>query len=279
MKINASDVAALIGQNQYRTRDEAMEQLAANNGFIDLCGNDQEIMDDLVSNAKSQIEDVCRSTSTAELEEKIHTYEQTIVKTAVEDVVRVSRGEKPILQKQCLPESIVREIQKNADKPVDQIVEKVNVQVKEVPEIAEACKSINKIRGTILETQSTDRLQTNLGKKVEDRNARYYVYHIPNIPFDARIVGKLDGTTKLSNGEAITEIKTRRRKWATVPKYDLIQLRCYMKLTGIKNGILHEEFPDNTSRTTRIEWSETEWKSIESALIQTLAEVLETYVG
>jgi hypothetical protein len=278
MKINASDVAALIGENPYKTRKEAIEALAINNGYE--CPDDeeeQETISKLVSSAMDQITEVCKSVSEVDLEDKIEKYEKKVVQTAIEDEVRRSRGEVTFLAKQCLPPSVVESIKRNPTQSVETVIQTFKAEIKQSPLIAEACHSINKIRGTILETQSTDNLQTKLGKKVDERNSKYYIYHIPRLGFAARIVGKLDGTTKLADGDAITEIKTRRRKWATVPVYDIIQLRCYMKLTGIKKGILHEEFPDKTSRTTNIDWSDSEWNRIEKSLIQTLEEVNEKY--
>lgn len=278
MKINASDVAALIGENPYKSIEEAIECLAINNGYENPDDEEeQETMNKLVSSAMGQITEVCKSVSEVDLEEKIEKFEKKVVQTAIEDEVRRSRGEVPFLAKQCLPPAAIESIRKNPTQSVETVIQKFKAEIRQSPLISEACQSINKIRGTMLETQSTDNLQTKLGQKVDERNSKYYIYHIPRLGFPARIVGKLDGTTKLADGDAITEIKTRRRKWPTVPKYDIIQLRCYMKLTGIKKGILHEEFPDKTSRTTNIEWSDSEWARIEKSLIQTLQEVNDKY--
>lgn len=278
MKINASDVAALIGENPYKSREEAIEALAINNGYAFADDEEeQETMNTLISSAMTQITEVCKSVSEVDLEEKIEKYEKKVVQTAIEDEVRRSRGEVPLLTKQCLPPAVVESIKNNPTQSVETVMNTFKAEIKQSPMVAEVCRSINKIRGTMLETQSTDNLQTKLGKKVDERNSKYYVYHIPHLSFGARIIGKLDGTTKLADGDAITEIKTRRRKWPSVPKYDIVQLRCYMKLTGIKKGILHEEFPDKTSRTTNIEWSDSEWNRIEKSLIQTLTNVNEKY--
>ena len=278
MKIYACDVAALIGENRFNSRKEAIEALAINNGYE--CRDDEEeqkTMNTLVSCAMGEITEVCKSVSEIDLEEKIEKYEKKIVQTAIEDEVRRSRGEVPLLPKQCLPTAVVESIKKNPTQSVETLMKTFKTEIKKSPMIIEVCRSINKIRGTMLETQSTDNLQIKLGKKVDERNSKFYIYHIPDLNFPARIIGKLDGTTKLADGYTITEIKTRRRKWNIVPNYDIIQLRCYMKLTGIKKGILHEEFPDKTSRTTNIDWSDSEWTRIEKSLIQTLEEVNKMY--
>ena len=65
--------------------------------------------------------------------------------------------------------------------------------------------------------------------------------------------------------------KTRRRFWANVPEYDIVQLRCYMKLTKRRAGILNERFPNGDSRITNVEWSDAIWADIEAELLKVCA--------
>ena len=120
-----------------------------------------------------------------------------------------------------------------------------------------------KERGTRIEEQSTNKLEVSTGVAIHSRNAKCYVYAIPSS--NIVIAGRTDG---LQGEDTVIETKTRRRFWKSPPEYDIIQLRCYMKLTNRKLGILNECFPDGSNRVTKIEWSDSIWSEIENGLIE-----------
>jgi hypothetical protein len=122
-----------------------------------------------------------------------------------------------------------------------------------------------KERGTRIEEESTNKLEASSGLTIHSRNARCYIYSIPST--NIVIAGRSDG---LQGEDTVVETKTRRRFWKSPPEYDLIQLRCYMKLTNRKVGILNECFPDGSNRATKIEWSDAVWSEIENKLIKCL---------
>jgi hypothetical protein len=65
---------------------------------------------------------------------------------------------------------------------------------------------------------------------------------------------------------AVLETKNRKRFWREPPMYDLIQLRCYMKMKGNLPGVLLECFPGGDSRKTHLKWDLDEWQSIHDNL-------------
>jgi hypothetical protein len=83
------------------------------------------------------------------------------------------------------------------------------------------------------------------------------------------LFGYIDG---MQDG-AILETKNRKRFWKEPPQYDLIQLRCYMKMKGEVDGILLECFPGNSTRQTKLNWSDSEWEKIHIGLCEVSNEI------
>ena len=129
------------------------------------------------------------------------------------------------------------------------------------PVVLHALSLAVKERGTRTEEVSTNKLEASTGVPIHSRNAQCYVYSIPGS--NVVIAGRTDG---LQGEDTVIETKTRRRFWKSPPEYDIIQLRCYMKLVNRKFGILNECFPDGTTRATKIEWSDSVWYEIENKL-------------
>jgi hypothetical protein len=74
--------------------------------------------------------------------------------------------------------------------------------------------------------------------------------------------GSIDGQQE---GKVI-EIKNRKHFWKEVPEYDIIQLKCYMKMKGNVDGVLYETFPNQESRETVLHWNDEEWDEIHKGL-------------
>jgi hypothetical protein len=136
------------------------------------------------------------------------------------------------------------------------------------PVVLHALSLAVKERGTRIEEESTNKLEVSSGVLIHSRNVQCYVYCVPSS--NIVIAGRTDG---LQGEDAVVETKTRRRFWKSPPEYDIIQLRCYMKLTNRKVGMLNECFPDGSNRVTQIEWSDSIWSEIENKLTKCLANI------
>lgn len=217
IKVNASNVAALIGKNPFKTREDALNEVLIDNGLLQEDEEAVALIEEVKLACKHETDLVCQSKTQSELEENIRVYERK-VKT-------IAKGDSPV------------------------VLHALGLAVKE--------------RGTRTEEESTNKLEVSSGVAIHSRNARCYVYHVPSS--DIVIAGRTDG---LQGEDTVIETKTRRRFWKSPPEYDMIQLRCYMKLTNRKIGILNECFPDTTNRVTKIEWSDSIWSEIENELIR-----------
>ena len=222
IKVNASNVASLIGKNPFKTPQDALDEVLIDNGLLQEDVAALELIEEIQSVCKDETDRVCQSKTQIELEENIKVYERK-----VKDITS-AKGEKN-------------------DSPV--VLHALSLAVKE--------------RGTRIEEQSTNKLEISTGVAIHSRNAKCYVYAIPSS--NIVIAGRTDG---LQGEDTVIETKTRRRFWKSPPEYDIIQLRCYMKLTNRKLGVLNECFPDGSNRVTKIEWSDSIWSEIENGLIE-----------
>lgn len=227
IKVNASNVASLIGKNPFKTRDDALNEVLIDNGLIYEDVEAIELIEEIQSVCKHETNLVCESKTQSELEENIKIYERK-----VKDVAG-AKGEQD-------------------NSPV--VVHALSLAIKE--------------RGVRAEEESTNKLEASSGLAIHSRNAKCYVYYVPSS--NIVIAGRTDG---FQGEDTVVETKTRRRFWKSPPEYDMIQLRCYMKLTNRKIGILNECFPDKTNRITKIEWCDLIWSEIENKLITQLSKI------
>jgi len=227
IKVNASNVASLIGKNPFKTQQDALSEVMMDNGLMQEDVEAVQLIEEIQSVCKAETDLVCASKNQVELEANIRVYEQK-----VKEITR-AKGE-------------------TDTSPV--VLHALSLAVKE--------------RGTRTEEVSTNKLEASSGIPIHSRNAQCYVYSIPST--NIVIAGRTDG---LQGEDTVVETKTRRRFWKSPPEYDIIQLRCYMKLVNRKIGILNECFPDGTNRATKIEWSDSVWSEIENKLTKCLANI------
>ena len=221
IKVNASNVASLIGKNPFKTREDALNEVLVDNGLMCEDAEAIRLIEEIQSVCKTETDLVCQSKTQTELEENIKVYERKVKE------ITSAKGEKE-------------------DSPV--VLHALSLAIKE--------------RGTRTEEESTNKLETSSGVAIHSRNSKCYVYHVPSS--NIMIAGRTDG---LQGDDTVVETKTRRRFWKTPPEYDIVQLRCYMKLTNRTVGILNECFPDRSNRVTKIEWCDLKWSEIENELI------------
>jgi hypothetical protein len=224
IKVNASNVASLIGKNPFKNPKDALNEVMMDNGLMEEDEEAAELIEEVETLCKTETDLVCASKNQVELEANIRVYEQKVKE------ITQAKGQ-------------------SDTSPV--VLQALSLAVKE--------------RGTRIEEESTNKLEAASGLTIHSRNARCYIYSIPST--NIVIAGRSDG---LQGDDTVVETKTRRRFWKSPPEYDLIQLRCYMKLTNRKVGILNECFPDGTNRATKIEWSDSVWSEIENKLTKCL---------
>lgn len=264
-KINASDVAALIGKNPYKLKEEIFERIAIDAGLVDF--EESDIPEEVANQLQEQVQHVLQSKTAQQTEYCMQQYEEKACELVIEDIIMRNTGKTPILSKSVEVTSAVQNAIKNICKEehrpkiiIEKAMKNSEVQkfIKTNSEVQEVCKKINTIRGSALEETSTNLFEKTYKAPILHRNSKCYIWKSDKY----LIAGRVDGLTD----DAIIETKTRRRVWKTIPEYDVIQLRCYMKLCNKQIGYLNEQFPDGTSRSTKIEWNDSEWNDIQVAI-------------
>lgn len=262
----ASEVAALLGQNRFKTKDEALFRVLSNmpkykpmiQRIKDTSGKktDREHIEEAPEEVKTTlvkaVESSLTMTSTSEIEKKI----EEVKKEATAKIIQSA------IEGKAAPAEFKEAAQKIARK--ETTIEAEVAKLEKSVVIESIGREVQKQRGTKLESASEDKHAVDTGKPVTDRGAS------ARFECDEYIlVGFIDG---MQDG-CVVETKNRKRVWGEPPNYDLIQLRCYMKMRGGIDGILLESFPNGTKRTTRLVWDADEWKSIHNGLVSVAGEV------
>jgi hypothetical protein len=126
-----------------------------------------------------------------------------------------------------------------------------------------------KQRGTALESVALDAYGDARGTAVTQRND--HMLYLRNHQYI--LGGRIDGWDAATH--TLIEVKNRRRMWATVPEYDLIQVRVYLAMLAAKpdatpaaTGLLLEKFPDGSTRETRVHHEAQAWARIHTGLVR-----------
>jgi len=238
LKINCSDVASLIGKHRFKSQEESIEYLIVDNNLCETIVDEEAVQALELCKESSSIVEMCvNSKNETEFKEAVIAYKTEVIKNAKK-----------------------RGISEDSDI------------------VKSAFQNLNLEIGTRDEKRCIDVYEKTSGVSVTSRNTKCYIYKIPDLTFNAIIAGRTDGLTVYNNEPAILENKKRMKSIKyTVPNYDIIQLRCYMKLTNTKHGILNEAYPDGTTRQTHIEHDETIWNNILTPLKEVITKIWDKY--
>ena len=272
-RFSASDIASLIGQNPYKSKDETLLKTLRmmpkfKNVITDVkkrtgTKSEKEIIKDASPEIKlvlkESIEIAVASKSSKEIEKTIHTLKEKLVLTIVEEtllgiretqnndmknaMVRINEG-KTTLKDEC--------ILLNSNLVVIDTIEKTK-------EINVLISEIQKQRGIQLEDVVEDQYCLKTEIPVLERNT-FTEFECDQY----KLIGYIDGMVN----NTVMETKNRRRFWSEPPEYDITQLRCYMFMKGKIDGILYENFPERDARETFVLWDDEKWESIHDELCE-----------
>lgn len=262
----ASEVAALLGLNRFKTKDEALfrvlsdmpkykpliQRIKESSGKKTEREHIEELPDNIKKSLDRAVEGALVMNSTDDIEEKITEIKKDTASKMVELALmgkatppEFHESARKIMEGKSHMAAEVAKLEKTA------IVESVG-------------REVQKRRGTKLEAVSEDKHAEDTGKAVTDRGAS------ARFECDEYIlVGYIDG---MQDG-CVVETKNRKRVWKEPPYYDLVQLRCYMKMRGEIDGLLLESFPDGLTRKTHLRWDAAIWKDIHDRLVTVASEI------
>lgn len=99
-----------------------------------------------------------------------------------------------------------------------------------------------KMRGVLRESASIAKTEEETVRVITARNDKHYEINLFNIQgYKVTLGGKIDGA--FEDDGSIVEIKERRnRLFKRINSYEMVQLHCYMRLTGQKKAHLIERY-------------------------------------
>ncbi len=262
----ASEVAALIGLNKFKTKDEALFRVISSmpkfkplvQSIKESTGKKTER--EHVSEAPPEVKESLAKA----VESSIGMSKTSDIQTKIEEFKKETTSQllKGAMEGKAAPVEFRIAAERIAKK--ETTVEKETAKLEHSMVVDSLSREIQKQRGTKLESVAEDKHAVDTGKAVFDRggSARFECS-------EYIICGYIDG---MQDG-CVVETKNRKRMWGAPPNYDLIQLRCYMKMRGEIDGLLLESFPDGTTRKTKLSWDLDEWDAIHTNLVAVADEI------
>ena len=257
-----SEVAALLGRHRFKPKEEALVRVLSSipkfrpaiAQYKKTTGakTEREIVQDAPESVKTAIATAVQaataSSSQSEIRSTINQFQTSAASTLLKEALEGKAASSDF-------SAAAKRIQAGTSTP-----EKEAATLSTSSVVTTLGREIQKQRGTKLESVAED----NHVKPVTNRNTpvRYecdeYV-----------LVGYIDGM----EDDRVLETKNRKRLWKEIPEYDILQLRCYMKMRGEVDGVLLETFPGHPPRTTDIPWDDEEWDSIHDGLCEVVDEI------
>ena len=240
---NASEIAALINKNPYKTQDEIIhnilcklkkvENKADLDNFKSISKDDTtKLLDLFYKNSylnQTQLNDYLEKLNNIKTEDEKLKLDKKIMENITKDCINIPNTN------DCL------NLQKKIDENIDDILKnKDNFELKKYLN-----GHINKKRGIKNEDKIIKDYSKKYNKKITDNNSKLYKTHLFDIDkYKIFICGKIDG---IENNELI-EVKNRKNRLFTfIPEYEQIQIQIYFKLTGLSTGKLIQNHNEEQS--------------------------------
>tara|TARA_R110002074_G_scaffold43888_2_gene114234 strand:+ start:1091 stop:1936 length:846 start_codon:yes stop_codon:yes gene_type:complete len=247
-RINASEVAGLVGKNPYKSQEEAIQDCINRNRhglppqeFMkarEVCKKNKEV--EKLYNVLT--DDAKKTETTGEVTAKKVAFTESVKKEMTKSIDE-QIGEAYITYDDEMSKAASirdeRGITRDFHKHLDELkVQKASAE-HDAAEIAKAATTrMNTNFGTRKEDAVADMYEAQTGDKVYKPNRRYDWEIAPGF----KVVGKFDGFT---DSGKLVEIKNRvRRLFGEVKEYESVQVHVYMKMAEVDTAHLVERFED-----------------------------------
>lgn len=255
----ASEVAALLGRNKYKPKNEAIFRvLSTISKFKPLI---ERIKTETGGRTQKEVVDAIPEDIKIALDSAVS---ESISLSTESDIVKTIETFKKDTTQKLLESALDGKSSSVEFKSAAERIQKkettLEQELKTLEKSTVVCaisSEVQKRRGTQMESKAEDDHAEATGKEITNRNSSVRI----ELP-EYTLFGYIDG---MQSGRVV-ETKNRKRVWSEPPEYDIIQLRCYMKMKGEIDGLLLERFPNGTVRETRLHWDPTEWGFIHAGL-------------
>ena len=251
LTIRASDVAACIGKNPYKSVEEML------NIYVNKCKGDN--LDHSFDISKEDLEKLI----------------EVVSPTRKKELELCDNDTDYNLLHQHIIKDISRESVKAKNNNESKIIE--NKLTENIPEVCKKCikTEINTKRGIVYENKNLNNYEKNNNKSVKSRNSKiYYIKILTKEDFILRISGKVDGIEGEGDDQVLIETKNRRKRlFDDIPVYEKVQMCVYMKMTGIQTSKLLQYYDDEES-VIDYDFDKDYWNEIEQKLLNFKNDVL-----
>lgn len=240
---NASDIAALINKNPYKTQDEIIHNILCKlkkvenkkdlENFKSISTDDtHKLLNSFYNNSylnKQEFNEYLNLLNNITNEEQKLKLDKKIMEHITKNCINISNTN------DCI------NLQKKIDENIDNVLKnKDNSELKKYLN-----GHINKKRGIKNEDKIIKEYSKKNKTKITDNNSKLYKNYLFTINnYKIYICGKIDG---IENDELI-EVKNRKNRLFTfIPEYEQIQIQVYFKLTNLFKGKLIQNYNEEQS--------------------------------
>lgn len=272
--LNASDVAAAIGMNRFKTPNEvvqtylkrasvpkvvieAEEYSATAEDSVDIVnklGNDEQKLEvKVLTDQINEVQELCKQLP-LEQEEKIEVLNKTIVDKKIE----LGTLNKQVIET-ALQAAVVETDPKRSLSEQKKVVDALPATFASGLGESKVNTFVNTERGKQGEAAILNRYEVDNNTTVTERNSRMYYIHVGEFI----IGGRIDGFDRPNR--RLVEVKKRRNKFLGMPKYEKVQCEIYIRMLGLSECVHVEEYNEIQKETTYCR-NENVWKEIGDGL-------------
>jgi len=240
---NASEIAALINKNPYKTQDEIIHNILCKLKKVENKADLQNFKSISKDDTNKLLYLFYNNSYLNETQLNDYLDKLNNIKTE-DDKLKLDKKIMENITKECINTSNTNDcikLQNKINDNIDNILKnKDNSELKNYIN-----GHINKNRGIKNEDKIIKEYSKKYNKKITNNNSKLYKIHLFDIEkYKIYICGKIDG---IENNELI-EVKNRKNRLFTfIPEYEQIQIQIYFKLTGLSTGKLIQNYNDEQS--------------------------------
>ncbi|XP_031573249.1 uncharacterized protein LOC116307230 [Actinia tenebrosa] len=303
--INASEVASVIGEHPYKSREEIMQKVWERTDQRTFCivnatQNKTEvarIVTSRLQEADEEIKEQFSSLLVGDWDKQDDTFIRVLKEIFPEDgypkpslwplrwkILKAIKNEKSqdfhekILLKEARVEQLlieeVKKLSKDENKPisksVEEICEKKNIKNEEVKKALDS--ALTKERGTKLETKTVE----VFGQEKDIKFKPVPQETVSKVMEHESVRWALQGRADALLKDKVIEVKNRKNRFMQ-PLYDLIQLQAYLYLYEMPEGILLERFRKEHNETS-VKFEDNYWNNEVVPALKDFVFVLQDYV-
>ena len=276
--LNASDVAAAIGMNRYKTPCEVVETYLKRSSvpkvvmeadeysataedsveIVNKLGNKEQIQEvKELTDQIIEVQDLCKQLPlpvNKEEEEKIEELNKTIADKKIE----LGTLNKQVIET-ALQAAVVESDPKRSLYEQKKVVDALPATFASGLGESKVNTFVNTERGKQGEAAILNRYEVENNTKVTERNSKMYYIRVGEFIIGGRIDG-FDRPNRL-----LVEVKKRRNKFLGMPKYEKVQCEIYMRMLGLSECVHVEEYNEIQKETAYCR-NEKIWREIDDGL-------------